>query len=152
MTDRSGRPTIAASSFPISNAGMHTTSQVRLWPRDWFSLILRRNNDAARQRSTTLVYDEWLEDFSSVTEGKRSALPASFHFAANATKAVTLRPKAPVRLTCTAGVLWITRERDDLDYVLTTGKSMVVPRRSSVLVWGIHSGRLKVELIQALYT
>lgn len=92
-----------------------------------------------------VVVDAWLADSPLVGQRSTTGLPAMFRFGPGAHKAVTLRPRVPMRLSCQEGRLWLTRDGDSTDYVLTYGESMLIPRGDVVVVLAMQSGLLLAE-------
>lgn len=92
-----------------------------------------------------LRFDEWPEGSSGVIEGKRTVLPAKFRFGPAGSKSVTLRPDGALTLTCVLGALWVTKDQDSTDYVLSTGQSLLVDGGRSVVVFALQFGLLVVE-------
>jgi hypothetical protein len=92
-----------------------------------------------------LRFDEWPEDSSGAIEGKRTVLPAKFRFGQAGSKSVTLRPDGPLTLTCVLGALWVTKDQDNTDYVLSAGESLEVETGRSIVVFALQFGLLVVE-------
>jgi hypothetical protein len=103
-----------------------------------------RGDPHSRLEPLELRYDEWPEDSSVPLEGRRTVLPANFRFGPSAAKSVTLRPDRALKLTSVTGTLWITKDRDSVDYVLSPGQSMQCADARSVVVLA-RFGLLLVE-------
>jgi hypothetical protein len=92
-----------------------------------------------------LSYDTWSGEHYVQGTRKHTALPASFQVGSPATKAITLRSSAPLKLVCLQGALWITQDRDSADYALGTGQSMEIEGGRAIVVFAMQDGLLEVR-------
>lgn len=100
------------------------------------------NSRAARH---ALSYDTWSGERHVQSKRRHSALPARFHVGSQATKAITLRSSAPLKLVCLQGALWITQDRDSADYALGTGQSLEIEGGRAIVVFAMQDGVLEVQ-------
>lgn len=61
-------------------------------------------------------------------------------------KPVRLRNASGLRLTCVAGIAWITFHGEREDLMLHAGQAAVVPNGGLVLVEAVGSGRIRIAL------
>lgn len=62
---------------------------------------------------------------------------------------IALRDATGVRVTCTAGVLWITEEQSAADIVLESGQSHIIGQPGLTLVMALRAASLCVREPQA---
>lgn len=99
----------------------------------------------SRRSTAHLRIDEWHAGTLAARAALRTALPARLRLDGGALHGVTLWPRQTLRLTCEDGVLWITRDRDTEDYVLTRGKTLDVSGPGAIVVLAPQWGCLLVE-------
>lgn len=112
----------------------------------WAGLFVWLTDLNGRAERHALSYDIWSGERHEQSKRRHTALPASFAVGSNATKAVTLRSSAPLKLMCLKGALWITQDRDSTDYALGTGQSMEVTGSRTIVVFAMQDGLLEVAL------
>lgn len=72
-------------------------------------------------------------------------LPELIELSRGAARAASLRALKPLRLSCTAGVVWLTREGDPQDYVLEPGDHHAAQPGDRVALLGMPTGAVRVS-------
>lgn len=67
------------------------------------------------------------------------------HLALRQTDVATITRPAGVRLTCTAGIAWVTQGTQARDLVLYTGQTLLLDRREPVYVSALHPCTLRIQ-------
>lgn len=72
-------------------------------------------------------------------------LPEVIELSRGAARAASLLALKPLRLACTAGVVWLTREGDPHDYVLESGDHHAVQPGDLIALLGMPKGAVRVS-------
>ena len=115
-------------------------------PPAWAGLFVWLADLNHRSDRHALSYDTWSGERHVQGKRRHTALPASFKVGSHATKAITLRSSAPLKLVCLQGALWITQDRDSADYALGTGQSLEIEGGRAIVVFAMQDGLLEVAL------
>ncbi len=88
-------------------------------------------------------------DSGRVTRRKVRQLPDTIALGPRSVHAVSLTPRQPLRVSCSAGAVWLTRDRDIQDYVLPAGAGLCVPAGRPVVIGGMPRGSIQIRLARA---
>lgn len=110
----------------------------------WLNELFTPSQWDAATCKVVLRYDEWSQDCAALVAGRSTVLPVEFRFGPGSSKSLTLRAHGHLRLTCTAGAVWVTTGQDTRDHVLAAGQSMQVKNPRSVVVFSMQHGLLHV--------
>ncbi|WBY03666.1 DUF2917 domain-containing protein [Ramlibacter tataouinensis] len=72
-------------------------------------------------------------------------LPETIELSRSGPRAASLRALSPLRLTCTAGVIWLTCEGDPHDYVLQPGDDHTAQPGDRLALLGMPMGAVVVN-------
>ncbi len=86
-----------------------------------------------------------IQKVNSTQTGSTGFSPASSDIQLPSNKLVAL-PKAPrnTRIVSVDGVLWVTQEGDEQDYLLNKGESVTLRKGGKVLIQGLTDSRARV--------
>ncbi len=55
--------------------------------------------------------------------------------------------RAPVKIECLGGVLWVTKENDPRDYLLTRGQSVTLQKPGRILIQSLPRGTMCITTV-----
>jgi hypothetical protein len=97
-----------------------------------------------------LYLQEGPRNTGRVTHRKVRQLPDTIALGPRSVHAVSLTPTQALRVSCTAGAVWLTRDRDIQDYVLSAGAEQCVRPGRQVVIVGMPEGSVELRLASAV--
>ncbi len=91
-----------------------------------------------------LYLQEGPRDTERVVHRKVRQLPDRIALGPHSVHTVSLTPTQPLRVSCIAGAVWLTRDRDIRDYVLAAGAGQCVPAGRQVVIGGMPRGSVEI--------